>query len=128
MTHHPHNSDAPHADSTNPESRDPRAPCRQAHADISVSAAREDVAVPRPEVYDLSWVFLCWCWEAGYRDWTDGVRELARVLRGLERVGFIERRTLRRAGWPTHHGFVLTAAGQQATAALSGDWIKESGR
>jgi hypothetical protein len=75
--------------------------------------------------YDLEWLFVCFAWEAGYRDWTQGVRALARALRGLERTGLIERRTIRRAGRPTHHGFVLTEDGREAVTALSGAWIKE---
>lgn len=73
--------------------------------------------------YDLGWLFLCWSWEAGYRDWTKGVRALARALCALERIGFIERRTIKRAGRPTHHGFILTDEGREAIRALSGDWI-----
>jgi len=78
--------------------------------------------------YDLGWLFLCWAWEAGYRDWTQGVRALAQALRGLERTGLIERRTIRRAGRRTHHGFVLTEDGREAVTALSGAWIKEASR
>lgn len=74
--------------------------------------------------YDLSTLFLSWAWQAGYRDWDEGVKAVARTLRGLERVGFIERRTIRRAGQPTHHGFVLTEEGRQALVAVSGDEIK----
>ena len=66
-----------------------------------------------------------WAWEAGHRNWNDAVRTLARTLRGLERIGLIERRTIRRPGAPTHHGFVLTDEGREAVSALSGDWIEE---
>ena len=77
--------------------------------------------------YDLQWLFLCWAWEAGYQDWGEGVRALARTLKGLEQLGLIERRTIRRAGEPTHHGLVLTDRGRRALVALSGDWIEEVG-
>jgi hypothetical protein len=80
---------------------------------------------PTTEAYDLGWLFTCWAWESGYRDWDRAVRVLARTLRGLERTGLIERRTIRRVGQPTHHGFVLTRGGQEAIVALSGDWIAE---
>ena len=78
--------------------------------------------------YDLSWLFLCWAWESGYRDWTQGVRALARALRGLERTGLIERRSIRSPGRPTHHGFILTEEGRAAVKALSGDWLRTSER
>jgi len=80
---------------------------------------------PTAERYDLGWLFTHWAWESGYRDWVRAVRVLARTLRGLERTGLIERRTIRRAGQPAHHGFVLTREGQEALVALSGDWIAE---
>jgi hypothetical protein len=73
--------------------------------------------------YDLGWLFLCWSGHAGYGDWKDGVYALARALRAFERIGFIERRTIRRPGRPTHHGFVITDRGRDAVVALSGDWI-----
>jgi hypothetical protein len=82
---------------------------------------------PTSDRYDLGWLFACWVWESGCRDWNHALRALARTLRGLERIGVIERRTLRRAGAPTHHGFVLTHEGRQAVSALSGDWIEEAG-
>jgi hypothetical protein len=44
----------------------------------------------------LKRLFFCWAWEAGYRDWTSGVRALARALRGLERNGLIARRPIGR--------------------------------
>ena len=76
---------------------------------------------------DLSWLFLCWAWEAGYRDWLDGVRALARALRGLERIGFIERRRTRTAGDDPLHIFVLTEDGHDALKIIAG-LGKESGR
>jgi hypothetical protein len=76
--------------------------------------------------YDLAWLFTCWAWEAGFRDWQTALRVLARVLRGLERSGLVERRAVRRAGQLTHHGFVLTDAGREAVTALSGHWIEEA--
>lgn len=105
------------------------------HPDTSPDGGGDDVRLvlsPRArdrmtgDRYDLAWLFLCWAWEAGYRDWDDAVRVLARALRGLERVGLVERRTVRRAGQLTHHGFVLTDAGREAVTALSGHWIEES--
>jgi len=83
---------------------------------------------PASDPYDLGWLFTCWAWERGFRDWTDAVWTLARTLRGLERTRLIERRTLRRSGKPTHHGFVLTDEGRRAVSALSGDWIEEARR
>ena len=93
--------------------------------------ARVDAIIVTPRTatasdpYDLEWLFLSWAWDAGYRDWADGVRALARMLRGLERTGLVERRTIRRAGKPTHHGFVPTDSGRRALVALSGEWIPE---
>jgi hypothetical protein len=83
---------------------------------------------PAPDPYDLGWVFTCWAWESGYRDWDRAVRALARTLRGLARTGLIERRTIRRSGKSTHHGFVMTDEGRRAVDALSGDWIEEAHR
>jgi len=78
--------------------------------------------------YDLGWLFTCWVWESGFADWDRGVRVLARTLRGLERTGLIERRTIRRSGQPTNHGFVLTVEGRKAVEVLSGHWIEEDQR
>jgi hypothetical protein len=83
---------------------------------------------PASDQYDLGWLFTCWAWESGYRDWNPAVRALARTLRGLERTGLIERRTIRRSDKPTHHGFALTDEGRQAVAVLSGHWIEEDRR
>jgi hypothetical protein len=83
---------------------------------------------PTGDRYDLGWLFTCWLWESGFGDWDRGVRVLARTLRGLERTGLIERRTIRRPGRPTHHGFALTDDGREAVAALSGHWIEEDHR
>jgi hypothetical protein len=80
---------------------------------------------PTTDRYDLGWLFTCWAWEAGYRDWNTALRALARTLRSLERGGLIERRRIVRPGRRTHHGFVLTDDGREALAALSGDWIDE---
>jgi hypothetical protein len=81
------------------------------------------------ERYDLEQLFLEWAWSAGFPSgWTQAVRSLARSARGLERAGLIERRTIRRVGHPTHHGFVLTDLGREALVALSGDWISEGSR
>ena len=76
--------------------------------------------------YDMGELFVDWAWWGGYRDWNDGVRALARALRGLAEAGLIERRTIRRVSGPTHHGFVLTEDGQEALRALSGDWIGDA--
>lgn len=80
------------------------------------------------ERYELGALFVSWASHAGYVDWTDAVRSLARTLRGLTALGLIERRPIRRPGRATHHGFVLTAKGREAVGALSGDWIKEVDR
>jgi len=77
--------------------------------------------------YGLEWLFLRWAWEAGYHDWNKAVRALARALRGLERIGLVERRTIRRANDGAHHGFVLTDEGRAALSALSGDGIRKAG-
>ena len=104
----------------------PPAGCRPGSNDGLVEAV---ITTPRQsptgDRYDLGWLFTCWVWESGLGDWSRAVRALARTLRGLERIGLIERRTIRRASAPTHHGFVLTEDGRQAVAALSGGWIKE---
>ena len=107
-------------------SNDPLDPC-----DLDDADGVTDITMTTPrgkrgtEPYDLSWLFLCFSWEAGFRDWTQGVRTLARALRGLERTGLIERRTIRRAKEPTHHGWVLTDVGREALSALAGHWIDE---
>jgi hypothetical protein len=82
---------------------------------------------PRRQQPDLSWLFLCWAWEAGYRDWLDGVRALARALRGLERIGFIEQRRTRTAGGNPQHTFVLTEDAHDALKIIA-DRAGESGR
>jgi hypothetical protein len=80
---------------------------------------------PTSDRYDLARLFMEWAWNARFpADWDDAVRVLARTLRGLEASGLIERRTIRRVGHPTHHGFVLTALGHEAVNALSGEWMK----
>src|SRR5688572_16413527 len=71
------------------------------------------------ERYALDGLFLEWAWNGGFAEWDLAVRTLARTLRGLQTSGLIERRTIRRVGCPTHHGFVVTALGQQALHALS---------
>jgi hypothetical protein len=93
---------------------------------------RAVIAIPGHRVsgeeYDVGQLFLEWAWEARFpEEWEGAVRALARTLRGLEGAGLIERRTIRRSGAPTHHGFVLTELGRRALHALSGDWIKETG-
>lgn len=81
---------------------------------------------PTADPYDLGELFLGWSWGSGYRNWNNGVRALARALRGLTEAGLIERRTIRRVSGPTHHGFVLTEDGEKALRALSGDWISNA--
>ena len=76
---------------------------------------------------DLLWLFLCWAWEAGYRDWRDGVRALACALRGLERIGVIERRRTRTAAGDPLHTFVLTEDGHGALKIIA-DLGDKSGR
>lgn len=76
--------------------------------------------------YAVDQLFTEWAWSARFKDdWDGALRALACTLRGLEGAGLIERRTVRRTGHPTHHGFRLTELGREALDALSGDWIKE---
>lgn len=87
------------------------------------------IGPPRPasgDPYDLEQLFLAWAWGAKFRSWDDAVRVLGRALRGLEETGLIERRTIRRGRGRVHHGFALTADGQEAIEALRGDWIRRS--
>jgi DNA-binding PadR family transcriptional regulator len=71
-------------------------------------------------------LFLEWAWFTRVPGgWQAAVRVLAHTLHGLEGAGLIERRTMRRAGRATHHGFVLTDLGREALDALSGEWIKD---
>lgn len=111
---------------------DPFDPEHSHHAaeddDDRVEAIFIDRRAPTSDPYDLGWLFLCWGWESGYGSWEDGLRSLARTLRGLEKVGLIVRRRIPRDGRPTHHGFVLTEEGHEAVNALSGDWIREGRR
>jgi hypothetical protein len=92
------------------------------------------IGPPRPasgDRYDLEQLFLAWAWGAQFGSWKNAVRVLGRALRGLEQAGLIERRTIRRGHGRVHHGFVLTADGQEAIEALRGDWIRsrpDSGR
>jgi hypothetical protein len=107
-----------------PHAGDDRVPVRE-DDDLVEAVITTPRQAPTSEPCDLGWLFTCWAWESGYRDWDRAVRVLARTLRGLERTGLIERRTIRRAGQPTHHGFVLNPEGREAVVALSGDWIEE---
>jgi hypothetical protein len=128
VTDHPRNLDDPSPDPLDPDSVETaRDPHDRVEA-VIIGRPRSSTAHHPPDRYDLGWLFLCWSWEAGYRDWKDGVHALARGLRGLEGIGFIERRTIRRPGRPTHHGFVITDHGREAVVALSGDWIGEPER
>jgi DNA-binding PadR family transcriptional regulator len=96
---------------------------RRTHAVIVTTKA------PVLDRYDVERLFVEWVWNARFRaDWDDAVRALARTLRGLEKTRLIERRTIRRTGHPTHHGFVLTDLGREAAKALSGEWIEEGQR
>ena len=125
MTDHPQNPDDPISNPLDPDAFDNDDGEDEDFVEaVFIGPARATTGGSR-DSYDLGWLFLCWAWEAGYRDWAQGVRALARALRGLERTGLIERRTIRRAGRPTHHGFVLTDEGREAVTALSGEWIKE---
>ena len=128
VTDHLQNPDDPISNPLDPDANDE-------HADdedqdmveaIFINRRPEERTDHPSDPYDISWLFLCWAWEAGHRDWNQGVRALARALRGLERMGFIERRTIRREGHPTHHGFTVTDEGREAVTALSGDWINRS--
>ena len=80
----------------------------------------------RTDAPDLEWLFTCWCWEAGYRDWEDGVRGLARVLRGLERIGFVARARFRERAH--RHTFVLTDEGREALEVFARIQQRESER
>ena len=93
-------------------------------ADRTIAIIRSHVRVDTTHKF-LEWMFLCWAWEAGYHQWGDGLRGLARGLRGLERTGLIERRTVRRRGEPTIHAVTLTEAGHALLAKLSGDTAEE---
>ena len=80
--------------------------------------------VARP--YDLEQLFVEWAWHVSvHRDWDEAVRVLARALRGLERAGLIERRTIRLPGHKPHHAVRLTPLGKEALVALRGDWIDD---
>ena len=57
-------------------------------------------------------------WGARYARWEDGLRALARALRGLEQAGLITRHTTRRAGHPPLHGVTLTKNGHAVLEAL----------
>ena len=115
---------------TNRNSPDPEHPTPQGDS-AEVESAKETQAVfvgarrNTTDRYALDDLFLEWAWNTGIRDWDVAVRILAGVLKGLERSCLIERRTIRRCGRPTHHGFVLTDLGHEAVRALSGDWIEE---
>jgi hypothetical protein len=125
VTDHPRNLDDPTPDPLDPDDRDAADDPDDWVEAVFIGRPRESPAHHHRDPYNLGWLFLCWSGHAGYRDWKDGVRALVRTLRGLERLGFIERRTIRRPGYPTHHGFVITDDGREAVAALSGDWIEE---
>jgi hypothetical protein len=127
VTDHLQNPDDPISNALDSE-RDDHADDDHAVEAIFINRRVKRENGPPGDPYDLSWLFLCWAWEAGYRDWSQGLRVLARTLRGLERMGFIERRTIRCAGHATHHGFTVTDEGREAVTALSGDWIKRSER
>lgn len=83
---------------------------------------------PSGDRYDLEQLFLAWAWGAKFGSWEQAVRVLGRALRGLEEAGLIERRTIRRGRGRVHHGFALTADGQEAIEALRGDWIRRPSR
>jgi hypothetical protein len=97
------------------------------------SAAREETrailitgsARGADERHDVEGLFLDWAWNVDFcRDWNGAVRLLARALRGLERAGLIERRTIRRQGHRPHHAIRLTPLGDEALVALRADWIE----
>ncbi len=127
MTDHPHDLDdiTPHPlDPSSSEASD----WPNDHVEAVFITRLRPSTTPPGDRYDLGALFLCWSWGAGYSDWHDGLRALARALRGLEDMGFIERRTIRQPAHQTQHGFVITDAGRDAIAALSGDWIAEGDR
>ncbi len=124
MTNHPRKLFDPTTDPLDTDDKDVANDTDDRVEAVFIGRPRESSAHHPRDPYDLGWLFLCWSWHAGYRDWKDGVHALARALRAFERIGFIERRTIRRQGYPTHHGFVITDHGREAAGALSGDWIK----
>ncbi len=66
----------------------------------------------------LSWTCLGWIWGAGYTQWEDGLRAMARALRGLEQAGLITRHTTRAADEPPLHRLMLTKDGHAVLEAL----------
>jgi len=123
VTDRPNDPDDPISNSLDPDSDDSIDDDSVEAVFISPSPANHAA-----DPYDLGWLFVCWSWEAGYRDWNDGLRALVHALRGLEEIGLIERRRIRRVGGNNHHGLVLTDEGRDAIAALSGDWIEPNER
>jgi DNA-binding PadR family transcriptional regulator len=96
--------------------------------DLTVAIFRGPRKEPTGDRYDMEQLFSEWCWGTGIGSWKDGVRLLARALRGLEEAGLIERRTIRRGPGRTHHGFTLTPLGEEALKALRGDWLAQDSR
>ena len=99
VTDHSQNPDDPISNPLDPDGHD--------HIEDDDEDSVEVVFISRPtqptpdarrDPYDFGGLFACWSWEAGYRNWNDGVRALVRALRGLEEIGLIERRTIRCVG------------------------------
>ena len=72
---------------------------------------------PRSAHERLAWTCLSWTWGARYTRWEDGLRALARALRGLEEAGLITRHTARAAGELPLHGLTLTKDGHAVLEA-----------
>ena len=118
MTDHPNNRIDPNRDPVESHSQAP-------DGLITVVGRSCPAAEPRRDSLDLAMLFLWWSLATEFRNWKGAVRALARALQGLERLGFIDRRTVRRPGHRTHDGFVPTDGGLTALIALSGDSIRE---
>lgn len=102
-----------------------RRPSRQTTPDSPIADDRTEVVFlrrrrgPDSPHERLEQAVLCWTWCAGYDSRKDGLRALARALRGLEETGLITRHTVRREGEPPLHGLTLTDDGHACLAALA---------
>jgi hypothetical protein len=68
----------------------------------------------------LSYLFLHIAWESGHPRWESAVRTVARMLRGLEGAGLIERQRISAADGRAVHLIRVTALGQEALRLLEG--------
>lgn len=67
----------------------------------------------------LEWCLLRWAWGAGYQDWPEGVRRLARTLRGLVDADLIERGRVVDADGRVRHTVVVTDDGHELLRLLA---------